>query len=81
MGGEHRGRMMGMMARMADTNHDGAVSRDEFVAAALQRFDRMDANKDGTVTPDERQAAHADMRQHMHDRMGGEGMAPPPPGE
>lgn len=40
-----------------DGNRDGTVSRDEFAAAAMQRFDRMDANHDGKVTPDERQGA------------------------
>ena len=59
------GGMMGMMARMADTNKDGAISRDEFLAAQAKHFEMMDANKDGTVTIEERQAARAKMRDHM----------------
>jgi Ca2+-binding EF-hand superfamily protein len=50
------------MARMADTNSDGAITTAEFTAAALQRFDAMDTNKDGQVTPEERQAAREQMR-------------------
>jgi hypothetical protein len=70
-GGEHRmghgkrghramgGRMM--MARMADTNNDGAITQAEFSAAALKHFDSADADHNGTVTAAERQAAHAAM--------------------
>jgi hypothetical protein len=47
------------MAKMADTNGDGAISQAEFSAAALARFDAMDTNKDGQVTVAERQAARA----------------------
>ena len=55
----------------ADANGDKAISQAEFVAGALARFDRMDANKDGKVTVEERQA----MRQAMRDKRG----APPAP--
>ena len=41
-------------ARAADADNDGAVSQAEFASAALARFDRLDANKDGTVGADER---------------------------
>lgn len=73
--------MGGMMMHMADANKDGAVTRDEAVAAALKHFDMMDANKDGKVTPDERKAAMATMRQHMKGMRGpmGGDMPPPPP--
>ncbi len=83
----------GMMMRMADTNKDGAVSKDEFVAAALKRFDAMDTNKDGTVTAQERRAARQAMRGEMggdrasgkhggkHRRMGGDMPPPPPPAD
>lgn len=50
--GGHRGMMMGK----ADTDGDKAVSQAEFQTAALARFDAADANKDGQVTPEERQA-------------------------
>ena len=81
MGGM-RGRGMGrMMLRMADANRDGAVTRDEFAAAAAQHFDHMDANKDGQVTGEERRAMHQSMHQRMHDHkgpgMGGPGTPAP----
>ena len=62
-----RGHRMGgmMLMRMADSNRDGAVTRDEFTAAAATRFDAADTNRDGTLTPAERQAA----RSAMHERM------------
>ncbi|WP_374146670.1 EF-hand domain-containing protein [Sphingomonas sp. 28-63-12] len=45
----------GAMAQ-ADANHDGTITRDEFLAAATKRFDKVDANHDGKITPEERQA-------------------------
>jgi len=65
--GGHRGGGM-MMGRMADANKDGAITQAEFTQAALQRFDQMDANHDGTVTKEERQAARQAMRQQWQNR-------------
>lgn len=56
-GGHHMGGWM-----RADTDGDKAISQAEFVAAALARFDRLDANKDGRVTAEERQAHRTAMR-------------------
>lgn len=50
MGGMRGGGMM----RMADLDRDGRVSLQEATTSALQRFDRVDANRDGRITPDER---------------------------
>lgn len=69
--GGHRGMRghaggLAMMGKRADTNGDGAISKDEFRSTALAMFDRADANGDGTVTPEERQqlrAAHRGPRQ------------------
>jgi Ca2+-binding EF-hand superfamily protein len=36
-----------------DTNGDGAVSQDEYLAAAKKRFSRMDRNDDGFIDADE----------------------------
>ena len=45
-----------MMKADADADGDKAISQAEFQTAALARFDRLDANKDGQVTAEERQA-------------------------
>lgn len=98
MGGEGHGKMgrpgMGMMGGMMgamDANHDRTITRAEFTAGALTRFDAADANHDGKLTKEERRAA---MRAHMQERrgkMGGMGgmegpmpmgdAAPPAPGK
>ena len=62
-----RGGSMGMM-RMADADKDGVITKAEFQTAALQRFDRLDANHDGTVTSDEAKAARDNMRQQWQAR-------------
>ena len=56
-------------APKGDADGDGVLTRDEAMAQADARFDRMDANKDGKLTPDE-------MRPHRP--MGGAGTPPPP---
>jgi hypothetical protein len=63
--GGHHGGMMMHMAAMADANKDGAVSKDEFVAAHDRHFDQVDANKDGQLTAEERRAARTAMRERM----------------
>ena len=73
-GGHHMG---GMMMRGGDRN--ATVTREQFVANALARFDRMDANRDGTVTPEERQAARQAMRQQRGERGQGGHRAVPAP--
>ena len=59
----------GGMMRL-DANHDGIITRAEMVAEADARFAAMDTNRDGKVTPDERDAAREAMRAQ---RGGGEG--------
>ena len=70
-GNPMRGHRMGgmMLMRMADSNRDGAVSKDEFAAAAATRFDAADTNRDGQLTPAERQAARGAMRERMQGLM------------
>jgi hypothetical protein len=72
MGGRHMpGHGMGgmMLMHMADGNHDGSVSKDEFSSAAATHFDTADTNHDGKLTPAERQAAHQARRGHMRGMM------------
>ena len=47
-----------------DKNGDGGVSKDEWTAAGrpAERFDMVDANKDGKITAAELEAAMAAMR-------------------
>ena len=93
-GGKHgagQGGMGMMMLKMADTNRDGAVSRDEFLAAHTKHFDAMDTNHDGKLTKEERKAAHDKMRamggkrggkmgdHKMGDHQMGDMPPPPPP--
>jgi hypothetical protein len=52
MYGMHSGRMFG---------DQGFVTLEQMRARALARFDRADANHDGILTADERQAAHGRM--------------------
>jgi Ca2+-binding EF-hand superfamily protein len=50
-----------------DKDGDGAVSKEEWTAAGRQadRFDLIDANKDGKITAAELEAAMAAMRQRQ----------------
>lgn len=55
----------------ADTNKDGKISHDEFMAASQKRseehFKRMDTNGDGFIDQAERKAAFEKMRQHRQE--------------
>jgi hypothetical protein len=77
----HRGPGMGMRMGARMFGEAGFVTAEQFRARALERFDRADANHDGTLTVAERQARRDEMRRHM--RMGpppgGPDMPPPPP--
>ncbi|GAA0747755.1 ca2+ sensor protein [Sphingomonas sp. ABOLD] len=54
---------------MADQNKDGIVTRDEMLAGVATRFNAMDANHDGKVTPEEREAYMTQQRARMGARM------------
>lgn len=47
---------------LADADRNGAISQAEFIATAMRRFDAADANKDGQVTRQERQAQRTQKR-------------------
>jgi hypothetical protein len=48
--------MLDMLFARLDTNGDGKATAEEADASAMSRFDAWDANKDGTLTPEERRA-------------------------
>ena len=64
------------MGRRADPNGDGVITRDEYRARAVARFDRMDANHDGKIDRTE-MANIREMRQVDRREQGGP--TPPPP--
>ena len=47
---QHDGSRMIAQLEKADTNHDGAVSRNEFTAFRATQFERIDRNRDGYLT-------------------------------
>ncbi|SOB87757.1 EF hand [Sphingomonas guangdongensis] len=49
----------------ADANGDGAVSRAEFVARAEARFARIDTDRNGSLSRDERRAGRPDRGRRM----------------
>ncbi|MGO6929958.1 EF-hand domain-containing protein [Rhizobium ruizarguesonis] len=51
-----RGQMMKIMFAVADSDGDGALAFEEVTTIHKRIFDRVDANKDGKVTPDEMRA-------------------------
>lgn len=62
---EPMGRMFPWMQRIADKDGDGRVSREEFNAMPARAFDRMDANQDGVLEPDEMQRAEQNAQQRL----------------
>ncbi|GAB3439222.1 EF-hand domain-containing protein [Insolitispirillum peregrinum] len=52
MGGHGEGRLL-----MLDSNKDGVISKDEFLAPQVKRFSDIDTNKDGQISLDEWQVA------------------------
>lgn len=49
-----------------DTNHDGKLSKAEFVAPAQKMFDHLDRNHDGVISADELKPRHGDWRHGDH---------------
>jgi EF-hand domain pair/EF hand len=72
--GGHEGMGMRMggagMFERADADKDGKVTLAEALAKPLAHFDAADTNHDGTLSAEERMAAHAKMREMMHGKAG-----------
>lgn len=55
----------GKMFEETDTNGDGVVTMDEFMAKSAEKFATMDADKDGSVSQDEFKKHWEDKKAHM----------------
>ena len=51
-----------------DVNEDGKIDLNEYLSHAEQRFNLMDADSDGFVTPEEQTQAHEKMREEFKQR-------------
>jgi Ca2+-binding EF-hand superfamily protein len=64
----------GTMFEQSDTNSDGAISKEEFLANAEKRFSKIDANNDGKLTKEEfkahREARKGKMKEKRATRKG-----------
>ena len=74
MNGQMQQKMQQHM-QQADTNGDGNISKQEFMANCEKRFQKIDANGDGQISQQERQQMKAQMMQHKG-QMGGQADAP-----
>jgi Ca2+-binding EF-hand superfamily protein len=68
----------GALFEGADSNSDGMVVRDEFLAARAELFKRMDRNSDGFIDSADRpdgqpEGRHDDRVARFHDRMDADG--------
>lgn len=71
MHGHRRGMAMHML-KQADTDGDKAVSRAEFDAAVAKHYAQVDADHSGTISPEERRAAHEKMMARMKEHQAGD---------
>jgi Ca2+-binding EF-hand superfamily protein len=70
-GGRPGGPMGGFGGRAfaaMDLDHDGRVALAEANRAAFERFDRLDSDRDGTISQSERQAGREAFRERMRHR-------------
>lgn len=55
----------GKMLENADQNEDGIISKEEFLAGPTKKFEEMDIDGDGNITPEEIDAHKEIMREKM----------------
>lgn len=60
----------------ADTDHDGKLSKAEFIAPAQKMFDHLDRNHDGVITADELKPQHRGGHGDWHHGDHGKGKGP-----
>ncbi|MCH8906341.1 MAG: hypothetical protein IH840_04555 [Candidatus Heimdallarchaeota archaeon] len=65
--GDHKGKKMRMMEKM-DTDADGMISKDEFMAMHAKKFAEMDADSDGMLSMDEMKSHHKAMKEKRMER-------------
>lgn len=64
--GEHKG--PGKMFKETDTNGDGQMSKEEFMAFHEKRFGEMDSNGDGQISGEEAKAKAQEWREKMKEK-------------
>ncbi len=62
---EHGGKKGKDLFAVHDTNSDGKVTKEEFVAGAEKKFTEMDTNKDGAISKEEHEARKAEWKKKM----------------
>lgn len=72
--GKGKGGKKGKMFEKHDTNGDGQISQDEFLAQAKLKFAAKDTNSDGFITKEEGKAAHEAKREKRKDRRADRGL-------
>ena len=65
----HHGWGHGMRSEGMRGDPNRVVTRAEWLQKAGERFDRMDLNHDGRITPDERKAVREQIREKFRERM------------
>ncbi len=65
----HERRMDRYLGKQVDTNQDGEISYDEFIANAQSRFEATDLDGNGSITKEERKQAAEIMREKHREAM------------
>lgn len=60
----------GKMMEKVDTDGDGAISKEEFMAKHEEKFTKMDTDADGLISKEEHKAAKMERKEKMKEKMG-----------